>query len=229
MRVLQRMRNAFKQIGTSEWGRRRGVRILCGLILCGSSAAGLMYGDVRRAGDACYSARAIPPAPVAIVFGCGYSQRGPSPVMYDRVAKSVELYKAGKVRKLLMTGDNSKSNYNEPEMMRRTAIKMGVPAKDIVMDFAGFRTYDSLYRARDVFGVHRAILVSQSYHLPRALFIARQMGIEATGAPAEQRGYGTAQIRFSLREAAACEYAWVEARFLRPRPRYLGKFEPIIP
>ena len=189
--------------------------------------AGGIYGNVQAAGKQCYQPADVPAAPVAVVFGCGYSAAGPSPVMYDRVATAAELYHAGKVRKLLMTGDNSQQNYNEPEMMRRTALRLGVPDKDIAMDYAGFCTYDSVYRAKAVFGISSAILVSQAYHLPRALFIARQLGLNAVGAAAEPRRAPVNFGRWQPREVLSCEAAWFEARYLRPRPRFLGKSEPI--
>ena len=186
-----------------------------------------IYRNVQQAGVACRTAAEVAPAPVAVVFGCGYSAAGPSPVMYDRVATAAELYRAGKVRKLLMTGDNSRNNYNEPDMMRRVARKLGVPDNAIVCDYAGFCTYDSVYRARDVFGVRRAIFVSQAYHLPRALFIARQLGLDAQGAQAQARRAPADYGKWRLREIVSCEVAWVEAKFLRPRPRFLGRPEPI--
>lgn len=100
--------------------------------------------------------------PVAIVFGAGIGNA----VIDDRVQTGVDLYKQGRVRKLLMTGDNGRVGYDEPGAMKVTAIAAGVPAGDIICDYAGFRTYDSLYRARDIFGVTQAALVTQGYHLP---------------------------------------------------------------
>ena len=128
----------MKQI-KQGFGRRKRLALTL-LTLAGSvlTAGGAIYWNVQRAGTACYTSAAAPAAPVALVFGCGYSAAGPSPVMYDRVATAAELYRTGKVRKLLMTGDNSRPDYNEPEMMRQTALKLGVPDKDITLDFAGF-------------------------------------------------------------------------------------------
>ena len=105
----------------------------------------------------------VPPMPCAIVFGAGIA----SPEVRDRVQTAVALYKEGKVKKLLMTGDNGHVDYNEPLAMRQEALELGVPAADVVCDYAGFRTYDSLYRARDIFKVQKAVLVTQRYHLPR--------------------------------------------------------------
>jgi len=125
----------------------------------------LVYADVQSARRLiCAGVATAPTRPVAVVFGAA------GQILSDRVATAAELYKAGKARKLLMTGDNGRQGYDEPDEMKREAVSLGVPARDIACDYAGFRTYDSLYRARDIFGVRSAILVTQGYHLPRALF-----------------------------------------------------------
>lgn len=163
---------------------------------------------------------AAPRRPVAIVFGAA------GDILTDRVTTSVELYKAGKVQKLLMTGDNGHDGYNEPEDMKQQAIAEGVPARDIICDYAGFRTYDSLYRARDIFGVRSAILVTQRYHLPRALFLGEKLGLDVVGVDAARHRYA-GQAGFDLREIAAVEVAWWQATVTQPRPKYLGKPEPL--
>jgi vancomycin permeability regulator SanA len=207
--------------------RRKAWRLLAGSLLVILLGSGLIYADVRCQGNPIYTdPHASPIRPVAIVFGAGYGKSGPSPMLYDRVAAAAELYKAGKVRKLLLTGDNSKVWYNEPETMRQTALRLGVPDQDIVLDYAGFRTYDSLYRARDIFGVRQAILVTQSYHLPRALFIARTLGMDVVGEAADRQNYGL-QLGYGFREVLASENAWIEAWLLHPHPRFLGRKEPI--
>ena len=199
--------------------KRRLRRVFWGLMVALSLSSLLTYLNVRSYGGLiCPDAAAAPTRPVAIVFGAA------SVVLTDRVATGVELYKAGKVRKLLMTGDNSRDGYNEPAAMRQEALAMGVPARDIVCDYAGFRTYDSLYRARDIFGVRSAILVTQGYHLPRALFLGRKLGLDVVGVDAAKRTYG-GQFGFDLREIAATEVAWVQATVTHPRPKFLGKKE----
>lgn len=199
----------------------RRKRILWGVFaafLLGGSAA---YANVHSYGRLiCPDAASAPTRPVAIVFGAA------SVILTDRVATGVELYKAGKVRKLLLTGDNSRNGYNEPAAMRAQALQMGIPDRDIICDYAGFRTYDSLYRARDIFGVHSAILVTQGYHLPRALFLGRRLGMDVVGVDAAKRVYG-GQLGFDLREIGAVEVAWIQATITHPRPKYLGKPEPL--
>ena len=183
-----------------------------------------MYADVERQGRPIYNnADTAPYMPVAIVFGAGIKNA----VIDDRVQTGVSLYKAGRVRKILMTGDNGRIDYNEPDAMKVEAVAAGVSAGDIVCDYAGFRTYDSLYRARDIFGVSRAALVTQSYHLPRALFLARRLGISVIGVDAARHSYGSAQRWFSLREIAAVETAWLDADVFHRRPKFLGPREPI--
>jgi len=201
--------------------RRRLRRVFWSLLATLGLGGVLIFLNVHSYGRLiCPGVAAAPSRPVAIVFGAV------SIVVTDRVATGVELYRVGKVRKLLLTGDNSRDGYNEPAAMRQEALAMGVPAQDIICDYAGFRTYDSLYRARDVFGVRSAILVTQGYHLPRALFLGRKMGLDVVGVDAAKRAYG-GQLGFDLREIAATEVAWVQATVTHPRPRFLGKPEPL--
>lgn len=165
---------------------------------------------------------------VAIVFGAGLTRSGePTPALYDRVATAVDLYQRGLVNKLLLTGDNRFVNYNEPEAMRRTAMQLGVPAADLVLDYAGRRTYDSCYRAREIFGVNHAILVTQAFHLDRALYLCDSFGIDSLGVVADRRNYTTSsQAWWSIREAAATLAAWIDVNVTRPTP-VLGDKLPI--
>ncbi|MDQ6693155.1 MAG: YdcF family protein [Chloroflexota bacterium] len=129
---------------------------------------------------------------VAIVFGAGLNKSGgPSPMLYDRIATAVDLYKAKKVDKLLMTGDNAESNHEEVRAMHDTALQMGVPEADIVPDYAGFSTWDSCYRAREVFSVSDVVLVTQRFHLPRALFVCNYLHVQSVGVIADRQSYPT--------------------------------------
>jgi SanA protein len=170
----------------------------------------------------------VPSQPVAIVFGAGVYESGRlSAVLADRVWTAVTLYKVGRVQKLLMTGDNRFVNYNEPQRMKEYAMGLGVPESDIVLDYAGRRTYDSCYRAVHIFEVPSAILVTQRFHLPRALLIAEGLGLEAVGFVADRRPYlGTDW--YVMREIPATLVAWVQANVTRPKP-ILGKKLPIFP
>ncbi len=165
---------------------------------------------------------------IAIVFGAGLEPNGaPTPILYDRVATAVDLYKAGRVSQLLLTGDNRFMDYNEPEVMRQTALQLGVPADALVLDYAGRRTYDSCFRARDIFGVKRAILVTQAFHLDRALYLCSSLGVDSIGLLADRRDYTTsAQIGWSIRETAALAEAWFDLNVTHPLP-VLGEKIPI--
>ncbi len=166
----------------------------------------------------------VPPRQVAIVFGAGVRGDRPTPVLADRVEAAVELYQAGRVQKLIMTGDNRFVNYNEPAAMIAYARELGVPEQDLVADYAGRRTYDSCYRARDIFGVKQAVLVTQGFHLNRALFICDRLGLEVVGYAADRRAYPGSRWVWRLREVPALALAWWDTTIRKPVP-VLG--EPI--
>ncbi|MDD5368233.1 MAG: ElyC/SanA/YdcF family protein [Anaerolineaceae bacterium] len=172
----------------------------------------------------------VQPAPVAIVFGAGLTYSGePTPVLQDRVKTAAQLYFGGKVKKLLMSGDNRFLYYNEPGSMKEYALGLGVPEEDIVLDYAGRRTYDTCFRARAIFGVQQAILVTQRFHLPRALLLCNGMGIKAAGVAADQRTYAhRASLYWNLRELPGISLSLVEIWITHPLP-VLGNPEPIFP
>jgi SanA protein len=179
----------------------------------------------RQAADRIYLQAAGSPAqPLAIVFGAGYWPSGRlSHALADRMETAIELYRAGKVNKLLLTGDNRTADYNEPAAMAEYAQARGVPREDLVLDYAGRRTYDSCYRAKVIFGVERAVLVTQGFHLPRALYTCEGLGLEAVGVAADRRDYLRSGW-YQVRELAALARAWLDLNLLRPVP-ILG--EPI--
>jgi SanA protein len=177
-----------------------------------------------------YSPGSVPPARVAVVLGAGLQRDGtPQPVLQDRVETAAELYFAGKVEKLLMSGDNRFIDYNEPGAMQKYAISLGVPEEDIVLDYAGRRTYDTCYRARTIFGLDQAIIVTQDFHLPRALFLCNTLGLPAVGVSADRRVYRKSSlVTWNLREMPATLVAFWEALVSHPLP-VLGEPEPIFP
>lgn len=152
-----------------------------------------------------YSPVEVPAERVAIVFGARvYPDGHLSTMLQDRVETAVRLYQAEKVQKLLLSGDNRFADYNEPARMMEYALKRGVPAGDIQLDYAGWRTYDTCYRAKAIFQLQSAVLVTQSFHLPRALFTCRSLGIETVGVSADLRPYHWRSIGWSkLREVPA--------------------------
>jgi SanA protein len=177
-----------------------------------------------------YSVQDAPTRSVAIVFGAGLWRDGsPTPVLRDRVATAADLYFRGKVEKLLMSGDNIREDYNEPGAMRDYAIDLGVPEEDIVLDYAGRRTYDTCYRAREIFHLRDVILVTQRFHLPRAIYLCNALQVSAVGVQADQREYRPRSAAYwSLRELVATMAALWDVHITRPTP-VLGNPEPIFP
>jgi SanA protein len=169
-------------------------------------------------------------SPVAIVFGAGLRRDGsPTLVLQDRVETAVELYKAGRVKKILMSGDNRFITYNEPAGMREFAIGLGVPDSDIILDYAGRSTYDTCYRAREIFGLSDVILVTQSFHLPRALYTCRTLGMNATGVTANNEIFLKSSILvWNIREFGSDFKSLIELHLTHPLP-VLGEKEPIFP
>ena len=138
-------------------------------------------------------------------------------LLADRMAVAIDLYESGKVNKLLLTGDNRFVEYNEPAAMAEYALARGVPGEDLVLDYAGRRTYDSCYRARAIFGVSEAVLVTQEFHLPRALYTCDRLGLDVVGVAADQSRY-IRSIWFNIREVMAAARAWFDLNLLKPLP-----------
>ena len=161
-----------------------------------------------------------------LVPGClVYSNGTLSDMLRDRVTFAVELYKAGAAPKILVSGDHGRQNYDEVRAMKDYMISLGVPSEDIFMDHAGFSTYESVYRAYEIFGVKRVIIATQEYHLYRALYIAEAMDMEAFGVCTDGRPY-IAQYKRDIREVLArCKDA--AACVFMPEPTYLGDAIPI--
>lgn len=171
----------------------------------------------------------VAPEGVVIVFGAGLWRDGtPTPVLRDRVTTAANLYLSGKVEKILMSGDNRFEDYNEPAAMRDFAIRLGVPDDAIVLDYAGRRTYDTCYRAREIFEIESAILVTQGFHLPRALYVCNNLGVEAKGVSADLRNYRRRSLAYwHTRETLATIQAMLDVHILKPLP-VLGEPEPIL-
>ena len=205
------------------------IRLILSLVVLGAGAVLLprLYTELH-ARSRLFAPSDAPEQPVAVVFGAGLWRDGsPSPVLRDRIATAADLFFQGKVQKLLMSGDNRFEDYNEPGAMRQFALDLGVPEEAIVLDFAGRRTYDTCYRARDIFGLESAILVPQRSHLPRALYPCNPRGLPAVGVPADRRGYlRRTSLFWSGREAVATLVALWELHITRPLP-VLGEPEPI--
>jgi SanA protein len=164
-----------------------------------------------------YRARIVPvhEAPagrVAIVFGAGVLPNGePSAVLYDRVATAAELYQRGKVTSIVLSGDGSGRYHDEPESMRRAALRLGVPDGALVLDRAGLRTEETCRRARAIFDITSATLVTQGFHLSRALMLCESFGLDVVGVASDRRSYSWRwRVSWQAREAAATTVAWLE-------------------
>jgi vancomycin permeability regulator SanA len=168
------------------------LALLTGRAVTALAAQGLIYDDPA----------ALPAVRAAVVFGAGVRGGQPTAILYDRVAAAVDLYKAGAVDVLLMSGDNRTPYYDEPNVMRRTAIRLGAPATAILTDPAGYSTYDTCRRAGEVFHLRDVVLVTQRYHLDRAIFTCKAFGLDAVGYPADRRTY-RGMAWFQLREWGA--------------------------
>ena len=160
-----------------------------------------------------------------LILGAGLKNGQASPMLTDRLEKGIELYKQGKAPKLLMSGDHGQEQYDEVNAMKKTAVEAGIPSSDVFMDHAGFSTYDSMYRAKEVFQAKRVIIVTQRYHLYRALYIAEQIGLEAWGVAAEdvayagQSGREVREILARIKDIGYC--------MIKPEPTYLGEAIPV--
>lgn len=165
-------------------------------------------------------------ADCALVLGAAvWGEDTLSHVLEDRVLQGIDLYERGSVKKILMSGDHGKEDYDEVNAMKSYATEKGVPADDIFMDHAGFSTYESMYRARDVFKTDKIIICTQQYHLYRAVYVARALGIEAYGVPSNPRPYRSA-IRNNAREILA-RVKDFGTSIIKPEPTYLGEAIPI--
>jgi SanA protein len=177
-----------------------------------------------------YTSSDVPTRRVAIVFGAGLWRNGsPTPVLADRVTTAANLYLAGKVEKLLMSGDNRFVEYNEPEAMRQLALSLGVPYEAIVLDYAGRRSYDTCYRAKAIFKVDQAILVTQAFHMPRVIYLCNRLGVDSIGVTSDVQYYRkSTRLYWNIRELSATLAALWDVHLGHPIP-VLGDPLPIFP
>ncbi len=169
----------------------------------------------------------VPLRSVAIVLGAGLWPDGSlTPVLADRVAIAADLYHAGTVQKLLCSGDNRFVDYNEPQRMLEYAVSLGVPEEAIVLDYAGRRTYDTCYRARDIFGLERVVVVTQRFHAARALYLCDALGVDAVAVLADLQDYTIRRVTWETREYPALALAWWDVNVRHPLP-VLGEPLPI--
>lgn len=204
--------------------------VLAALALLGGAAALLINAHVKNTASRNIltpeQAAALEDVDCIIVLGCKVESDGtPSPMLHDRLQRGIELYQAGAAPKLLMSGDHGQTDYDEVNNMKQFALAAGVPSEDVFMDHAGFSTYESMYRARDVFQAKKVLIVTQEYHLYRAIYAAEALGLEAYGVSCDYRTY-SGQTAREVREILARVKDFFTA-VLQPKPTYLGDAIPI--
>lgn len=203
---------------------RKLIFITCGILLFATAFMFAINAWINaNAKDKLFSStEQIPKTYAAIVLGTSHRVIGGNDNLYFtyRIQSAVDLFNAGIVEKILVSGDNGTMQYNEPREMRKALIKLGVPDSCIVLDFAGFRTFDSVVRAREVFGLDTFIIISQQFHLQRALFIAQAKDITAYGYIAQDPG---SSLKTNLREYPARVSAFIDCYILHAKPKYLGE------
>ena len=206
---------------------KRGILALFCLGITGTAVVfGLSSYIKKETAEKIITAEEATDADCILVLGCGVREDGsPSLMLRDRLEKGIELYEAGTAPKLLMSGDHGRKDYDEVNLMKSYAMGKGVPSEDIFMDHAGFSTYDSMYRARDIFCAEKVIVVSQEYHLYRALYLAEKLGLEAYGVPAQDVNYRGQDYR-EFREILARAKDFCTAA-IQPEPKYLGEKIPV--
>ncbi len=220
-----KMRIGKNKAATPTKGRRRVFNkrgVGWGIVVCGVVLLGINYGVKRSANKTCYkNIGNVPACEVGIVLGAGVRGDVPSKYLADRLDAAIRLIDSGKVQKLLLTGDNGSVQYDEVTAMKRYCAARGVDTARIYLDYAGFDTYSSLYRAKHIFKVGKAIVVSQNYHLDRAVFLGNRLGIECYGFAADEGVYN--HYRYNMaRESIAVVKSAMELAVGR-KPRFLGE------
>lgn len=160
-----------------------------------------------------------------LVLGAGLRDGKPSPMLKDRLDKAISCYEKGLAPKLLMSGDHGRTGYNEVQVMKQYAVDAGIPSSNIFMDHAGFSTYESLVRARDIFGLKKPVVITQKYHIYRALFIGNQLNLDCTGIPTDNFPHGGQAYRTFREYIARCKD--VGTTLLGTKPTYGGEPIPI--
>ena len=160
-----------------------------------------------------------------LILGAGVKDDKPKPMLRDRLLTGIELYKSGAAEKIIMSGDHGRADYGEVNVMRAFALEQGVRAEDIFLDHAGFSTYDSVYRAKNIFGAENIIIVSQKYHLYRALYISEKLDVKAAGVSANLNTYG-GQLKRDIREIIARDKDFFKC-IVKPEAEIMGDKIPL--
>ncbi len=206
------------------------ARIVCYILALGLVLALSINGVVHKGGGkymiTAEQAESLTDVDCILVLGCGVLPGGrPTAMLRDRLARSVELYQAGISERLLMSGDHGTAYYDEVNTMKDYAMDAGVPSSHVFMDHAGFSTYESMYRAKEIFCAERVVIVTQKYHLYRAVYVARALGLDAYGVAAAGDDYG-GQLYRDMREILARNKDFFTS-LIKPKPEYLGEAIPV--
>ena len=209
---------------------RNAIIVLLYLAVVGIATLFIVNGHVKAVGKdrilSVEKAAELEDVDCIIVLGCQVKDDGSlSHMLRDRLIRALEVYETGAAPKLLMSGDHGREDYDEVGAMKQYAIENGVPSENVFMDHAGFSTYETVYRAKEVFEADRVIIVTQEYHLYRALYIAEQLGVEAYGVSSDLNTYGGQSMRGAREVLARCK-DWLMCIF-KPEPTYLGEAIPV--
>lgn len=204
------------------------------LILCAAALLGVllvaginlyMMGYSARYTLSAEDAATLEDVDCILVLGCGVYGDTPSPLLEDRLKRGVEVYRLGGSPKILMSGDHGQHSYDEVNVMKQYALDAGIAEENIFMDHAGFSTYESMYRAAEIFGAEKIIIVTQKYHLSRAVYLANHIGLEAYGVASDYRSFGGQLYRDGREVLARVKDFFMP--ILKPKPTYLGDMIPI--
>ena len=209
---------------------KRSLIILICLAVVGTAVMLIINGVVKSAGKdriiSVEDATKLEDIDCVIVLGCQVKDDGSlSGMLKDRMWRALELYEAEVAPKLLMSGDHGREDYDEVGAMKNYAVENGVPSENVFMDHAGFSTYETMYRAKEIFESDKVVIVTQEYHLYRALYIAEQLGIEAYGVSSDFHNYAGQTMRECREILARCK-DWAMCIF-KPEPKYLGEAIPV--
>lgn len=225
LKIISAIKNIFKK----RWVKRTLLLGICFCLVVGISVLSINIYVTESVDENILSvseASELSDVDCIIVLGCGINSNGtPSDMLRDRLNFAIEIYKNGGAPKLLMSGDHGRVGYNEVGVMKQYAINAGVPSEDIFMDHAGFSTYETMYRAKEIFKAKKVIVVTQEYHLYRSVYNAEKLGMEAYGVESDVYWYENARFYEARECAARCkDFIWC---IFKPSPTYLGDAIPV--
>ena len=193
-------------------------RLFAGIFLVGALGFLGVYGVIQRTSAWRVStSESVGPRSALLVLGSSVKGRKPNSILEERLDMAFQLYDRAMAKKIILSGDNRTIDYNEPQAMKEYLVQKGIPEADLILDHAGRRTYDSCYRARDIFGIDSLIIVTQTFHLPRALYLCNALGVDAVGVAADQ-GHPERWWASYLREVPATIQAWIDVTVRKPVP-----------